>query len=275
MSATKLPIDSASGRPLAWFPDQERYDKLRSFCARHQSAARAFRTVEVPKNLRYDWLQIEDQGQMGACQGHDLSTCCEVIYNRAAGKVIQLSRLWAYLQTQKIDGLSGRDCGSTIDGGVTLATTLGIPEETVLPYSDRYPGGSELQRILSIPGDARYQIRSGFRVESAEHAKQCIAGGMAITMGISWPPPFDSRYVIRQWIPGRQGGHAIAHCEITDGLITGQNSWSRSWGVDGRFFWTDSAFNACLRDPMTVAIALSDLTTPAPRRIDFAKELFS
>lgn len=270
-----LPIDPSSGRPLAWFPARERYAQLRAFCARHQHAARAFRSVDVPRNLRYDWLRIEDQGQMGACQGHDLSTCQEVIYQRASGQIAQLSRLWAYLSTQQIDGLLGRDCGSTIEGGVQLATTQGAVLESALPYRDSYPSVSEQQRILGVAADPAFIIRSGFRVESAQHAKQCLAGGMAITMGISWPPPFDSSYVIRSWRRGNQGGHAIAHCEITNGLITGQNSWGPRWGVNGRFFWTDSAFDACLRDPMTVCIALSDLSTPRPRDIDFAQELLS
>lgn len=269
-----MPIDSSSGRPLAWFPERERYDNLRQFCATHQHAAQAFKTVEVPKNLRYDWLRIEDQGQMGACQGHDITTCQEVIYYRATGKIIQLSRKWAYLHTQKRDGLVGSDCGSTIDGGKDLAIEEGGTLETTLPYSDVYPRGSELQRILSIPGDQQFCIRSGFRVESAQHAKQCLAGGMAITMGICWPPQFDSHFVIRRWTRGSQGGHAIAHCEITDGMLTGDNSWGTNWGRSGRFFWDDTAFDACLQDPSTVCIALSNLATPTPRKLDFTKELF-
>ena len=268
------PVDPQSGRPLAWFPERENYARLKALCAQHQHAAQAFKTVEVPHNLRYDWLRIEDQGQMGACQGHDITTCQEVIYHRATGNVVQLSRKWAYLHTQKRDGLVGSACGSTIDGGKDLALQEGGVFETTLPYSDVYPHGSELQRILSIPGDKQFCIRSGFRVESAQHAKQCLAGGMAISMGILWPPQFDSNYVIRQWTRGAMGGHAIAHCEITDGMLTGDNSWGVTWGRRGRFFWTDSAFNACLADPSTVCIALSDLATPTPREIDFTKELF-
>lgn len=268
------PVDPQSGRPLAWFPERENYARLKAFCAQHQHAAQAFKTVEVPHNLRYDWLRIEDQGQMGACQGHDITTCQEVIYHRATGNVVQLSRKWAYLHTQKRDGLVGSDCGSTIDGGKDLALQEGGVFETTLPYSDVYPHGSELQRILSIPGDKQFCIRSGFRVESAQHAKQCLAGGMAITMGITWSPQFDSGFVIRNWTRGSQGGHAIAHCEITNGMLTGDNSWGRGWGVDGRFFWTDSAFNACIADPQTVCLALSDLATPTPRKINFTQELF-
>ena len=268
------PIDPSSGRPLAWFPSRERYDQLKSFCAQHQHAAQAFKSVEVPRNLRYDWLRVEDQGQQGACQGHSLTTDIEVIYFRATGQVIQLARRWAYYKTQEIDGLLGRDCGSTIDGGLQLATRTGPPIETVCPYVDQYPDRSTLSKILAIPGDSRFQIRSGFRVESHAHALQCVAGGMAIHVGIAWSPQFDSNYVIRGWNPGDQGGHAIAHCEITDGRLTAVNSWGQQWGRQGRFSWEPAAFDAALRDSRTVAIALSDLATPAPRSINFAQELF-
>ncbi|HSG71070.1 MAG TPA: hypothetical protein VLA12_11680, partial [Planctomycetaceae bacterium] len=60
------------------------------------------------------WLKIEDQNGFGSCQGHSLSSCAEVAHWLATGgEVIQLSRWFAYVGTQIIDGIWG-DQGSTI-----------------------------------------------------------------------------------------------------------------------------------------------------------------
>ena len=89
--------------------------------------------VDVRKVMR-----VENQGSVGSCQGHSLSTCCELAYYIATGDVSrQLSRAYGYYETQRIDRISG-DRGSTISGGIKLATQRGVPEESLWKYSGRY-----------------------------------------------------------------------------------------------------------------------------------------
>jgi len=261
-------------RPTGWHQPAENYMQLKQFCDKSWQDDLAFRLVGIPANLRREWITVEDQGQLGSCQGHALTTCVEVLYQLATGEIVQLSEIHAYLATQLEDQLLGRDVGSTIWGGVATAKA-GLITESAAPYPTAYPSLAEAQRIANLPRNPRFAIRSGIAVTSAAHAKQCIAGGMALEMGILWEPPIDSDCVIRRWAPGNQGGHAIASVEIYDRRLACINSWSLRWGRQGRFFWEDSAFDAMLRDSRNVVVALSDLARPTPRRIDFKKVLLA
>lgn len=271
-----LATDPQTGHRLTWIPQREDRHKLATFCANHQTAARAFKSVEIPENLTRDWLRVEDQGQIGSCQGHGLTTSAEVLYQVATGgEVVQLSRLKAYIDTQQVDGLLGSDSGSTIGGGLTVAKEKSFALETACPYLDTYPTKNRIRQILEIPGEDRFRIKSGFAVESHEHGLQCLAGGMTITIGTIWPFTIDSQWIVQRWTPAtRGGGHARSVCEIRDRRLTEVNSWGSRWGRNGRFSWEPSAFDAMLRHPYTVCLALCDLAVPVPRRVDFAARLF-
>lgn len=271
-----LATDPLTGHRLTWLTEREDRQKLATFCAHHQTAARAFKSVEIPENLTRDWLRVEAQGQLGSCQGNGLTTSAEVLYQVATGgEVVQLSRLKAYIDTQQVDNLLGADNGSTISGGLAVATTQGFALETACPYSEVYPDKSRRQQILAIPGEDRFRIKSGFRVESHEHGLQCLAGGMTITIGTIWPFEIASGWIVQRWSPdSRGGGHARSVCEIRNRRLTEVNSWGANWGRNGRFSWDPSAFDAMLRHPDTVCLALCDLAVPRPRRVDFAARLF-
>jgi hypothetical protein len=272
-----LQICPRDGRTLAWIPENERRSELNSFCSPFESTSRLFADVEIPRDLSLDWMRVENQASIGSCQGHGITTADEALWYWSTGKPVQLSRLHAYIKSQQIDGLLGRgDVGSTIAGGLELATKHGFIDESACLYrGDRYPTRDELNRITGLPIDPRYRVKSGITVKSWKHACQLLAGKMAISIGTVWPFRIDSDWVVRDWVPQGNGGHARALIgEFKNGLPGERNSWGEQWGDKGRFWWTERAFDACLRHPMTVCIALSGLESPKPINVDFAKELF-
>lgn len=276
-------LDPTTGHPLTWIPSREDRTRIAALCAPHQAAAKAFRSVEIPENLTRDWLRVESQDQIGSCQGHGLTTLGECLhFNASGGEVVQLSRLHAYLGTQLIDqhervpGVAvGSDTGSTIAGGLDYAKR-GFALETACPYrGDAYPSMAECRRILSIPVESRFAVQSGFAVESYQHALQCLAGGMVLTIGTIWPFKIAPGFVVQRWLPARDGGgHARVVCEIRSRRPTEINSWGRDWGINGRFSWTEAAFNAMLKHPDTVCLAVSGMAKPKPQRVDFVARLF-
>ena len=71
-------------------------------------------------------LKTENQRNMGSCRGHSGSTGGEWLRTLATGEIgFQLSRMMMYVETQRIDGISG-DRGSTIAGGLQLLENVGL-----------------------------------------------------------------------------------------------------------------------------------------------------
>lgn len=244
---------------------------------------------ELPKRVDFrDVLKIEDQGSMGSCQGHALSTCAEGCYYIATkGEKIQLSRLFAYLGSQKMSGIDG-DSGSTLHGGAKLSTECGICLESVLPYPNpvRYPRGGH----RSIPENAwdearKFRIRTTKFIEEEPECKQWIGSGAGfINIGIAWGNGMtpNSKGAVMDFRPGG-GGHAVSltgylPCEEVD-IDTPEgyvyildNSWNVRWGIGGRAFVAPRAVRQMLTHRFTTFLGMSDMQDVKPRSVDFTKE---
>lgn len=229
-----------------------------------QQVPRAFRSYSRPEEVRVDWHRTENQGQIGSCQGNDLTSCLERC-QYVAGKrpVTQLSRIFAYLATQKIDGLLYRDRGSTISGGIRLALNHGVPPEPDTGYPRSYPSRSAIDRILSPDnyeaGKPFVALSSWSVPEDPDEAKNWIGGGGAISLGIKWPGMPRDR-VFRNFTGRGGGGHAIAILGYErEGNLVGVNSHN-----DGRFEITENAWRQMVRHRWTAAVGLSGFSDPEP-----------
>ena len=60
------------------------------------------------------FLQVEDQGHQGSCQGQSLACCGEFAHAFACGEVIQISRQYAYIASQMENNIQV-DKGSTLE----------------------------------------------------------------------------------------------------------------------------------------------------------------
>lgn len=227
---------------------------------------REFLTYSRPVEVPVDWHKTENQLQIGSCQGNDLSSCLERLRKVLNLTVEQLSRIFAYLASQKLDGLLGRDQGSTISGGVKLALSTGVPPESMTGYPTSYPGSSERARILSpenYAAGAPYKAVSSWKVpEDPEEACNFIGGGGAISLGIVWYSGIIPRdRIVRSYsVNARGGGHAIAVLGYDkDGNLIPVNSHG-----DGPFKITPDAWRGMMRHNYTAAIGLVGTTEPTP-----------
>ena len=199
-----------------------------------------------------EWLRIEDQNGFGSCQGHSLSSVCEIAYyNASKGDIIQLSRWFAYVGTQKIDGIRG-DQGSTISGGASLAKQYGICPEEVYPYPRRYT-----YEITQAQYDAAkpYRLKTARRMETVDDVRNWLDGGLGgINIGVRWGG----------------GGHAVAIIETEGSGFKLANSWGTSWGDRGFFSWSEREMAQKLREGYTVAIGLTDMEEIKPREYEWS-----
>ena len=218
-----------------------------------------------PKSIDVDWHKTENQLQIGSCQGNSLTSAVERTLI-VRGVKIQLSRIFAYLATQKIDGLLGSDRGSTISGGCKLAVEVGCPPETLTGYPNGYPGRTERDAILSAANyeqAAAYKALSAWKVpDNHEELLDFIGGGGAVNFGIRYYAsliPQDR--VVRSYRPWYVlGGHAMAVLGYdADGNLLAVNSHG-----DGKYTITPAAWRQMLADRSTAAIGLMGSTEPEP-----------
>lgn len=220
-------------------------------------------------------VKLENQGQQGSCAGHSLSSIMEWLFTVAtSGSVLQLSRAMAYYETQRIDGIR-TDGGSTIGGGVKLATKTGVCEESLWPYPARYnpTRPSNWQAILT--NAAKYKIARAVRIRTYDDYRGFLGSGQGgVHNGIAWGNSMN-KAVIETFTPGG-GGHAIAGLCLSKRVdsqgrpyVWILNSWGGQFGsreYPGWQEWSPTAINQMLRHQWTEMIGLSDMPAAIPRK---------
>lgn len=262
---------------MGWLYYEERRDELMAT----QSDSEIPMMGDPPEEIDpRSFHQVEGQGNQGACQGHDISSCVEHCYHIATGEVVQFSRAHGYYGTQRIDGIRG-DRGSTISGGVALAKR-GIVLEEVWPYPSSYDPTppkpwSEIDELAKA-----FQIRVHKVMQSYADMFNWLATGQGgLSTGTTWGFNPNAEGIVEHWSnPG--GGHATAvlgYSQRKDSAgrhyLWLLNSWTKRWGNQGWAEVAPSAWDTVFaRDGNAVIIGVSDLSTPVVRPISWAKNSF-
>jgi len=260
-----------SGHIGGWLREQEDNEYLDSLPS--EAAVLAMRGTynEVKVDPRAV-MKIENQGSVGSCQGHDLSSCVELCYYIATGDLTrQLSRAYAYYETQRIDGING-DRGSTISGGIKLATTKGIPEESLWKYTGRYENGRPSNWSEVEASAALHKIGQSYKMSTYDGVRTFLGSGQGgISIGISWGGEVD-RPIVNSFSGTGGGGHAIALLGLSERADSSGrpyvwmlNSWGSNWGNKGWAEWSPAAIEQMLRHRYTACFGLSDMPNVKPR----------
>jgi len=220
------------------------------------------------------WMQIEDQRNQGACQGHALSTGVECVHALAGGTIVQLSRACAYYLSQRLDGIRG-DQGSTIAGGIKLAEQDGICLESVWPYPSSYnPREPEGYRSAT-----KWKIANHSPIRSSQECIKHIGLHGAVHIGIMWSSDIDKqvsqRGIVYSYRPGG-GGHSVELIgysptdwdgkALEDTHVMLFNSWSKSWGRNGVALVSPNALQSMIENRNSVFVGLYGAPHPEIKR---------
>lgn len=229
------------------------------------------------------WHRIEDQGQMGSCQGHALSSVCEFAYyigqhdRRRSGSPRQFSPMFAYLASQKHDGILGRDVGSTIAGGLKAAMEDGSCPLEIFPYPN------PVRYSPTIPPRA-FEAARPFRIgrhtvcRSYQDVFDFLASGQGgVEVGIRWPDSWmNCSGILESYNAGYGGGgHAVCFLGYSRRVDSRgrkylwlANSWGREWGNQGYAEVSPQAVDQMAQHQDTVMVGLSDMAVDDVRPRD-------
>jgi hypothetical protein len=238
-------------------------DELRLLVGNYQEVTIDPRTV----------LVTHQQGPVGSCRGHSGSTTLEWCYCIATGQVptAVLSPAFMYYETQRIDGLVGRDVGSTISGGIKLMKETGCCENSFWPYEARYNARRPSDWQEAVSNAAKFKINRGDRLKSYDAIRTFLGSGQGgVDCGISWSSSY-SQPVVESYNGGR-GGHAIALPSLSDRkdsrgrpYVFMLNSHGERSGRSGWSEWSPNAVDKMTRDSRNVFIGVSDMPNVQPR----------
>ena len=220
------------------------------------------------------FLKMENQYRQGSCQGQALTECLEFCFGVEVGKVIQSSRQFAYLVSQKYSRITS-DRGSTLSGGTYCVEKVGICDEKIGPYQSSYPGHGWLKQGM-YDNAKDYKLGSHTTLRSAEEVRAYLGSGMGLVqIGIRWGRSCspDSKGCIKSYSSSGGGGHSVVFAGYLPDETVGvkssrgwwglmKNSWGSKWG-DGGYAYVDPK---CI-DSMCkqTVIGRSDMITPVPK----------
>lgn len=201
-------------------------------------------TETIPDNLEWD-LVCKNQGPIGSCEGHAMTTVAELDNLLGTKEYVRLSPRFGYLVSKLADNSLGHgDTGASISGGALAASKYGYCLEATFPYWD-YKAGEMFDEAMNqdaLAEGTQHLMRATCDIPDWDFGQQFVGslqGGFSF--GINWYESLarcDGKQEVVTNVSGAsRGGHALCVCDYK--MVKGKriprvrNSHSKAWGNKG------------------------------------------
>ncbi len=193
-------------------------------------------------DLRATCPPIKDQGQLGSCTAHGITSCVEFLEIKDKHPLVMLSRLYLYYNERYAEGTTNVDSGAIIRDGIKVLKQHGCCPENMWPYDISHFTWQPLKSCYqaSIPHD----LVLFMALKTLQDMKTCLATSFPFVFGFSVYDSFESDAVASTGIvPLPQsnenclGGHCVYCVGYDDAkqMFLCANSRGTSWGQKGFF----------------------------------------
>lgn len=236
---------------------------------RHDSRSLLFRAPAADpaslSSVRHDSaIPILDQGQIGSCTGN------------AATAVLSYADLWgpatapAVTSAASVAAAWARDVLSRTDAVADEAYAVGVySEATALdPWAGTWEPDDTGSDGLSVAKVVqRRGLISGYQHATSLAAVLTALQKRAIITGTKWMGGMFDPLPSGELLPtgANQGGHeyVLDEVDVERRRIWMRNSWSESWGIGGRAWFSYAAYEELLLDDGDATVFLPN-SSPAP-----------
>lgn len=197
--------------------------------------------LEQAVDLRSKCPPVMDQGALGACVWHALTSALRYTLIKASNPDVPLSRLQGYYDTRTLENDFG-DTGCEIRNAIKVAMLSGVAPEDYWPYDvaqyERGPSPATYANLLPFDGLSYERVAI-----DPVAIKLALSSGVPVVVGMSVFDSFESDEVAATgMVPmpdltkeSLVSAHAMLCVGFSQkpGCFTVRNSWGNGWGSAG------------------------------------------
>jgi C1A family cysteine protease len=223
-----------------------------------------YKIQNIPLKLEMDLREwdspVEDQGELGSCVSHALTSCYELMVKKGLpGKFNELSRLYSYYHTRVLEESVNEDAGVIyIRNAIKASATYGMCKEALWPY--------DIAKFKQQPSPNCYIDASNRKI--AEY--KSVSSNLEVLEALNQFKPivigltiYDSFMTITDKkpeipIPGEYdfvlGGHSVAVVgySLPKKQFIIKNSFGTDWGDNGYCWMPFEYFEKYVFDMWTI-----------------------
>lgn len=191
---------------------------------------------EFPSEFELKTVRVKDQGAVGSCVAHALSSIVEYYNATQRNDTTEMSVGYIYGNRTNSDH---KDSGMVMRDALDIIRNFGDVPYVDFPYNVETPQAIKLyQKKADELYDVGHpnRISEYCRIDTISAAKMALSSGVPLLMAMEWyaDMKLEDGVLTTDYV-GYEGGHCMFIYGWDERGWKVQNSWGENWGTNGTF----------------------------------------